>query len=77
MHDSSNSFITVIIKECKYTFQFLREEIKPIRVLSHTAAGIICNRESQEQKVYYKRWKPEMQEINNNFRQYHFYETML
>jgi len=51
MHDSSNSFITVIIKECKYTFQFLRDEMEPIRMSSHTAAGIICNTESHEQRV--------------------------
>jgi hypothetical protein len=51
MHDSSNSFITAIIKECKYAFQFLEEEMEPIRMLSHIAAGIMCNGESQEQKV--------------------------
>jgi hypothetical protein len=55
MHYSSNSFITAVIKECKYTFQFLREEMEPIRMLSHTAAGVIYNGESQQQKGYYKR----------------------
>jgi len=67
MHDSSKSFITAIIKECKYAFQFLREEMEPIRISSHTAAGIIHSGESQEQKGYYNRWKPGMQGINNNF----------
>jgi hypothetical protein len=55
MHDSSNSFITGIIKECKYTFQFLREEMEPTRMFSHTAAEVICNGESQKQKGYYRR----------------------
>jgi len=67
IHDSSNSFITTIIQECKHAFQFLREEMEPIRMLSHTAAGIIYSGESQEQKGYYNRWKPRMQGINNNF----------
>jgi hypothetical protein len=51
MHDSRNTFITATIKECKYAFQFLKEEMEPIRMSSHIAAGIICNGESQEQKV--------------------------
>jgi hypothetical protein len=51
MHDSSNSFITTTTKECKYAFQFLKEEMEPIRMSSQIAAGIICNGESQEQKV--------------------------
>jgi hypothetical protein len=46
---------------------FLREEMQPIRMLSHTAAGIIYNGESQEQKGYHNRWKPGMQGINNKF----------
>ena len=65
MHDSSNSFITAIIMNWKYAFQFLREEMEPIRMLSN-AAGIICNGEPQEQEGFYKGWKPGIQGINNN-----------
>jgi hypothetical protein len=32
--------------------------MEPTRMFSHTAAGVICNGESQEQKGYYRRWKP-------------------
>jgi hypothetical protein len=64
-HDSSNSFITAIIMNWKYAFQFLREEMEPIRMLSN-AAGIICNGEPQEQEGFYKGWKPGIQGINNN-----------
>ena len=49
MHDASNLFIIAIIQGWKYAFQFLREEMEPTRMLSHTAAGVICNGESQEQ----------------------------
>ena len=51
MHNSSNSFINAIIKECNYAFQFLIEEMQPKRMSSHTAAGIIHSGVSQLQMV--------------------------